>query len=402
MKITKNINLILLVCITSIALNIFLLAKLYRHKINQIYNTSKAIASLQLTENYKLAEELVKINLTDCKANVDLSEFQALKDDIMTRKITSAALIIIKNHKIYAFSGVEEQRFRLQTIVANLKEINSILKDNVFLFVYHDTLKKSDPDYKILTSKYQSIPVFCFAINDALKKEMPGKFILFPDDYTLGKHSSGYWSGWRNFYNEIKKSKAKYPWESKEDKIIWQGKLSDCSWPDCQNSPRLNLVQMGDKYDFIFAKFASLIKSDIEEYKSMGLGRYWVNFVNINDQTHYKYLMTMDGVTCTYPGFLTRLYSNSVTLKQESDEIQWFYPILKPGEHYVQVKKDLSDLPEKYYWLQSNQDKAQQISQNAQEIVEKYINPDHILYGYIPRLLNEYSRFISFDVGKLL
>ncbi len=65
---------------------------------------------------------------------------------------------------------------------------------------------------------------------------------------------------------------------------------------------------------------------------------------------------------CTYCGYQWRLLSNSLALKQESDEIQWFYIALKPYEHYIPIKNDMSDLLEIIEWARKNDDKCKKIS----------------------------------------
>ena len=46
----------------------------------------------------------------------------------------------------------------------------------------------------------------------------------------------------------------------------------------------------------------------------------------------------------------------SVILKQDSPYYEHFYKDLKPYEHYIPVKRDLSDLEEKIIWARENDD----------------------------------------------
>jgi len=54
----------------------------------------------------------------------------------------------------------------------------------------------------------------------------------------------------------------------------------------------------------------------------------------------YKYLLDIDGNTCTWPHCYELLLSNSVMFKQESKDIQWFYRGILPYEHYVPISND--------------------------------------------------------------
>jgi hypothetical protein len=87
------------------------------------------------------------------------------------------------------------------------------------------------------------------------------------------------------------------------------------------------------------------------------------NYLSQEDQLLYKYLPVVDGVTVTYPGLLWRLASNSVTFKQESPEIQWFYDLLKPNIHYVPIARDMSDLVKKIDYAVMHDEHMQEISQ---------------------------------------
>jgi hypothetical protein len=52
-------------------------------------------------------------------------------------------------------------------------------------------------------------------------------------------------------------------------------------------------------------------------------------------------------------------------LKVVSDWQQWYYNELRPWEHYVPVKNDLSDFEERVEWCLNNDQAAQDIAANA-------------------------------------
>ena len=65
---------------------------------------------------------------------------------------------------------------------------------------------------------------------------------------------------------------------------------------------------------------------------------------------------------------------------------EFFYPFMKPWEHYIPVKNDLSDLLEKTRWIIGNYEEASEIGLNGKEFAEKYLTRDYALQ-YIKYLI---------------
>jgi hypothetical protein len=61
----------------------------------------------------------------------------------------------------------------------------------------------------------------------------------------------------------------------------------------------------------------------------------------------YKYLFAADGWGASWRRVPLILSSNSLMIKPYSDNIQWFYDLIKPNVHYLPLKDDLSDLIDK-------------------------------------------------------
>ena len=70
-----------------------------------------------------------------------------------------------------------------------------------------------------------------------------------------------------------------------------------------------------------------------------------------------KYQINIDGTVAAYrlPYLLA---GNSVVLKQDSSYYEYFYKMLKPYEHYIPFKRDLSDLMDKIKWAKENDQKV--------------------------------------------
>lgn len=101
---------------------------------------------------------------------------------------------------------------------------------------------------------------------------------------------------------------------------------------------------------------------------------YRDDYMSIEDQIKYKYILDIDGWTNTWDGTIWKLYSGSVLLKTESIWKQWYYDDLKPYIHYVPVNNDFSNLNEQIEWCQNNQDKCKEITNNAKKFVLENLN----------------------------
>jgi len=66
------------------------------------------------------------------------------------------------------------------------------------------------------------------------------------------------------------------------------------------------------------------------------------------------------------------LWSHRPVLFVDRPYTEYFFKYLKEWEHYIPVKRDLSDLVEKTKWCIDNYDKALEIAKNAYEFSKKY------------------------------
>lgn len=92
----------------------------------------------------------------------------------------------------------------------------------------------------------------------------------------------------------------------------------------------------------------------------------------------YKYQINIDGTVAAYR-FPYLLAGGGLVLKQDSPYYEHFYHQLKPWEHYVPVKRDLSDLKDRVLWAQEHDDEAYKIAQNARKFANENLLPHHIV-----------------------
>jgi hypothetical protein len=77
----------------------------------------------------------------------------------------------------------------------------------------------------------------------------------------------------------------------------------------------------------------------------------------------------------------------SVVLIVESDYKLWYSHLLVPYEHFVPVKKDLSDLIEIIQWCIKHDKECFKIAENAYKFYEKYLTKDGI-FDYLQHKMN--------------
>lgn len=87
-----------------------------------------------------------------------------------------------------------------------------------------------------------------------------------------------------------------------------------------------------------------------------------------------KYSILIDIEGAGYSGRLKfLLWSHRPVLLVDRPHKEYFFKYLKEWEHYVPVKRDLSDLIDKTKWIMDNYDKALKIAENAYQFSKKYL-----------------------------
>lgn len=208
---------------------------------------------------------------------------------------------------------------------------------------------------------------------------------------------------WNLWIREINNSYSKWPWKEKIEKAYWRGTPSDSvySTETWTRFPRGKLVYLShfiapDDVDATFCLSAGAlgcIRDGDRFLQSVPI----VSFPPMSDVTQYKYHVNIDGATCVYPTFQWKLLSGGLTFKIHRDEqIQWFYPGLKPSVHYISVQGDLSDLIEKIQWAKTHDEESKQIAENARHFALNNLMPEHILY-YCYKVLLKYASMQDFS-----
>lgn len=312
----------------------------------------------------------------DRRISEDLAPFakESLDPTTFTSQEFVGAVFVVENSKAKITKQTPSLCNTRLNIVLNY--LNSLgkrakLPDVCFVLSPHDGISFSTP-----------IPIFTFA-----KSKQATGAILFPDFEACEKPDKGH-------YPKLCK---KYPWKKKNSKGFFRGATTG-KWsagPPPFNNSRAQAVELSYLYpnllDANFSYFSPEVGPILEEFKA------WMRLIgkspssrSVEDHYKYRYLLDIDGNSCTYSRFRWILFSNSTPVKVLSNNIQWYYGALTPFEHYVPVQEDLSDFVEVIHFLKQHDKEAQQIAQNGQEIARKIFSQEK-LDEYVLKLLWAYS-----------
>ncbi|XP_038673681.1 protein O-glucosyltransferase 2 isoform X5 [Scyliorhinus canicula] len=131
---------------------------------------------------------------------------------------------------------------------------------------------------------------------------------------------------------------------------------------------------------------------DITDSVLETMGRIYgpiVKHVSFFDFFQYKYQINIDGTVAAYrmPYLLA---GGGAILKQDSVYYEHFYNDLRPWQHYIPFKNDLSDLLDKIQWAKSHDEEAKMIAKAGQDYARNKLMADHIFCYYF-KLFQEYA-----------
>lgn len=288
-----------------------------------------------------------------------------------------------------AFSNAEphEQLFLLSwegSDFFNIKTKPGLLEEYraaIVAFFAHIICEKEIPAGAVLitthdavwTNKSKEVPIFGFC-----KRKDDPYTLLVPDPQFIAAH------GQDEVIRNIRDFDKILPWEYKIPGAFWRGTstglplLTREGW---RENLRVKLciksLEANDS-GFLDAYFSEIVQCDDESVKEQivnsGLLREPINHLMFGRNL---YLIDIDGNASSW-GYFWKLCFNGVVLKVDSPYMQWFYPFLVPGEHYLPVKSDLSDLFETIRWARNNDARCREISENASVIMRQNLMKDTV------------------------
>jgi len=157
---------------------------------------------------------------------------------------------------------------------------------------------------------------------------------------------------------------------------VWEDKFDECIWRgvDTGGDVRLDFVKkFHTKFNIGFSGYVQDSRQRPTEY-GHELRKPMLTMSNL---MKYKYLPVVDGNDKSSSlGWI--MASDCVPLMPVPRYHSWLCePWLKPGVHYVETKRDFSDLEEKLEWCRANGDECKKIARAGMEFMLQFINPYH-------------------------
>ncbi len=180
------------------------------------------------------------------------------------------------------------------------------------------------------------------------------------------------------------------PWHERSRVALWRGSTTgelpsdgERGWRRFYQLPRVKLSMMAASHpELLDAGLTGIsqVYDDAERaqlheaFDRQGLMR---QFMPMSEMAGHRLLIDIDGNVNAW-GFLPKMLLGSCILKVASSWEQWFYDELRPWQHFVPVKADLSDLCEKIVWCTDNDEAARAIALHARSFAQERRFPEQM------------------------
>jgi hypothetical protein len=166
------------------------------------------------------------------------------------------------------------------------------------------------------------------------------------------------------------------PWDEKVQKLVYRGScstsISSHKTPSGGTKPsRFEIVY--NNYDYEWADLG-LIRPEImkvEPVMRAMVDKVTSSNLSIEDQMKCKWVLCVEGADIS-SSFGWVLASNCVPLHTYpfNHEV-WYFNGLEAWKHFIPVKSDGSDIPEKVQWCMENDDRCKEIALNGREHMDR-------------------------------
>ncbi len=327
------------------------------------------------------------------KKGVTQAQLNKLWNSLKLDQKATVLRIQIVNQKLYA-DYIDSDPFYVKPLLIYFQKLLQYyqIKDIDFIIYTRDEILKNNP-----LSEEEILPLI-FMMSKNSNSIYEKDTLLIPDAHMIDLSR-----GWQELITVIEEANKNITWDKKINKIFWRGGAT--GWKGLYHYNVSNFDKLVRLKLAIFSKlYPDLIDAEITAYYEFSNDQdgndlkkildYLFNNkqqrINEVDHLKYKYLIAVDGNTCPWLRIPWIMLSNSVLLKQETSNIEWFYPALKAYTHYIPIKENLADIFDRLDWMKDNDSKVKEISFNAQNFVKNNLMPEH-LEAYFAIILNEYS-----------
>lgn len=167
------------------------------------------------------------------------------------------------------------------------------------------------------------------------------------------------------------------PWSERAAGLRWRGTTTGSGridfGPSAQNDPtvlaRLRFAMIARQAPDMDALFTRGDTDHSWHLPAMDHYGYAGDPIPEADWINDKFALDIDGHTNTWSNFIIRMHLGCCVLKVDSQfgYRQWYYDRIRPWEHFIPVKSDMSDLAEKLDWARSNLPEAEAIARKGQQ-----------------------------------
>ncbi len=297
-----------------------------------------------------------------------------LKQRLLTDTESELLYVDYHNKKLqYYFISKNEVRVRLmlRTMQKLIVSLRYSLPEGHYLAVLHDGAHHT-----------YAVPVLAFATKQEFLDS--DEVVLIPDPFAT--------KGYSNTFRSIDASLRKHPWRKKIAKVFFRGSAYGAGYEnnDLNGAPRLRFMNYASTLELADVGFTDYTQQFNPEFKSRLAAVHKLKpEVSPADSLAYKYLIDVDGNTCSFARMAWILYSNSLVMKHASNKVQWYYSQMQPFVHYIPIKEDFSDLYAQYIWAEAHPRMAERIAKNGRKLASRVFRYENILESYA-RAFNHY------------
>jgi hypothetical protein len=318
-------------------------------------------ANKQIQEDLATLKSEKKINFTEILEKngvtnniINLVQF-VIQDGIVSVILPTLPKNLSVSYQKEILLLAEKQYEPMQDVLGYLSK-NNYIPNTTFILGINDFA---------VIKEHKFLPVFTYAKD--LDRQSEKHLILMPDWMNLCSSSS--------LRNKIRRANLNHPWINKKNQAFWRGGMNDST------QFRQKTVVFSKKHPAVInASFVAPGKSP---------------FVTPEDHLHYQYLISIDGARCSWERLVWHLHSNSLLLKHQSNQVQWYYKGIKAYVDYLPITNE-SSLLTQMAWANAHPKEVQKIIEHSTHFVEENLQLED-MYHYISLLLTNYNRLLNKD-----
>lgn len=225
-------------------------------------------------------------------------------------------------------------------------------RENVF---YNSLIKTGIDNFTCITGFGDNYPLDMGILT--FSKNKYRKNVLIPDVYALNNYN-----GMLNINDTFQK----------KDEMIFAGSSTGNTFNLYLND-RLNVCNYAIDKNWLNAKITNVVQTNYNCIKKCypDCDKFISKFIPVQEQLQYKFILSIDGNTTAWDRVPWVMNSRSLLFRYNTDNINWYYPLMKAGEHFVEC--DLNTIENKYKFYLNNPKEAEFIVNNANQFVKDYL-----------------------------